>query len=239
PVYLPVTYRILNAEAAFFLQEANQDVMRNASLQARTEAFFIQQAWQTPVLALEAAGVHHQAAGPPQLAQGPGALLPGWQEVGPQRTRAAQLPCVALVAFHETQEVRGGCRLEGPLGLCVAQLQPLAAWFGPPSVRPGRQGVPEPGRGTSVELYYLLQPPEEGGGACSLAASPQEQPRAGLAGQAPMQRIGSIRLLQPLVEQKLDQHFVVMVPSEAAGQGETLAAFLAAAAGASVQAFSL
>ncbi|TKS84642.1 Transmembrane protein 132C [Collichthys lucidus] len=48
PIYLPVSYRILNAESAFFLQEANQDLMRNSSLQARTESFFVHQARQMP-----------------------------------------------------------------------------------------------------------------------------------------------------------------------------------------------
>uniref|UniRef100_A0A673JH21 Si:dkey-112m2.1 n=1 Tax=Sinocyclocheilus rhinocerous TaxID=307959 RepID=A0A673JH21_9TELE len=48
PTYLPVRYQVLNAESAFFLKEANQDIMRNSSLQVRTELFFIQQARNTP-----------------------------------------------------------------------------------------------------------------------------------------------------------------------------------------------
>ncbi|XP_058889126.1 transmembrane protein 132C-like [Acipenser ruthenus] len=48
PTYLPVNYQILNAESAFFLKEANQDIMRNNSLQSRTEPFFIYQARQMP-----------------------------------------------------------------------------------------------------------------------------------------------------------------------------------------------
>uniref|UniRef100_A0A672PQX8 Transmembrane protein 132C n=1 Tax=Sinocyclocheilus grahami TaxID=75366 RepID=A0A672PQX8_SINGR len=48
PTYLPVRYQVLNAESAFFLKEANQDIMRNSSLQVRTELFFIQQARKTP-----------------------------------------------------------------------------------------------------------------------------------------------------------------------------------------------
>ena len=50
PMYLPVQYRVLNAESSFFLKEANQDIMRNSSLQARTELFFIQQAHRTPLV---------------------------------------------------------------------------------------------------------------------------------------------------------------------------------------------
>ncbi|XP_017347463.2 transmembrane protein 132D [Ictalurus punctatus] len=50
PTYLPVQYQVLNAELAFFLKEANQDIMRNSSLQGRTELFFIQQARRNPVV---------------------------------------------------------------------------------------------------------------------------------------------------------------------------------------------
>ncbi|XP_042634831.1 transmembrane protein 132C-like isoform X2 [Cyprinus carpio] len=48
PTYLPVRYQVLNAESAFFLKEANQDIMRNSSLQVRTELFFIQKARKMP-----------------------------------------------------------------------------------------------------------------------------------------------------------------------------------------------
>ncbi|XP_048199101.1 transmembrane protein 132D isoform X3 [Perognathus longimembris pacificus] len=41
PTYLPVTYRIHQAEVAFFLKEANQDLMRNSSLQSRVESFLV------------------------------------------------------------------------------------------------------------------------------------------------------------------------------------------------------
>ncbi|XP_043924280.1 transmembrane protein 132C [Protopterus annectens] len=50
PSYLPVTYQIHNAEISFFLKEANQDVMRNSSLQSRVEAFFIHKAKNPPIL---------------------------------------------------------------------------------------------------------------------------------------------------------------------------------------------
>ncbi|XP_050948511.1 transmembrane protein 132C isoform X2 [Labeo rohita] len=50
PTYLPVRYQVLNAESAYFLKEANQDIMRNSSLQVRTELFFIQQARKTPTV---------------------------------------------------------------------------------------------------------------------------------------------------------------------------------------------
>ncbi|NXH45274.1 T132D protein, partial [Dicaeum eximium] len=50
PTYLPVTYRIHNADVSFFLKEANQDIMRNSSLQSRVESFLIYKAKSPPVL---------------------------------------------------------------------------------------------------------------------------------------------------------------------------------------------
>lgn len=43
PTYLPVQCQLSGADSAFFLREANQDVMRNGSLSSRTEPFFLHQ----------------------------------------------------------------------------------------------------------------------------------------------------------------------------------------------------
>ncbi|NXS29352.1 T132D protein, partial [Pomatostomus ruficeps] len=50
PTYLPVTYRLHNADVSFFLKEANQDIMRNSSLQSRVESFLIYKSKSPPVL---------------------------------------------------------------------------------------------------------------------------------------------------------------------------------------------
>ncbi|ETE61037.1 Transmembrane protein, partial [Ophiophagus hannah] len=50
PTYLPVSYRIHNADISFFLKEANQDIMRNSSLQSRVESFLIYKAKRPPTL---------------------------------------------------------------------------------------------------------------------------------------------------------------------------------------------
>ncbi|XP_077164108.1 transmembrane protein 132C isoform X1 [Paroedura picta] len=50
PTYLPVRYQISGAETSFFLKEANQDFMRNSSLQSRVETFFTYKAKRTPVV---------------------------------------------------------------------------------------------------------------------------------------------------------------------------------------------
>ncbi|KFQ12053.1 Transmembrane protein 132B, partial [Leptosomus discolor] len=50
PTYLPASYHICNADIFFFLKEANQDIMRNSSLQSRVDSFFIYKAKLPPVL---------------------------------------------------------------------------------------------------------------------------------------------------------------------------------------------
>ncbi|XP_068767281.1 transmembrane protein 132B isoform X4 [Struthio camelus] len=50
PTYLPTSYHFYNADVFFFLKEANQDIMRNSSLQSRVDSFFIYKAKLPPVL---------------------------------------------------------------------------------------------------------------------------------------------------------------------------------------------
>ncbi|KAF7240768.1 hypothetical protein EYD10_12661 [Varanus komodoensis] len=50
PVYLPVSYRTSNADVSFFLKETNQDIMKNTSLQSRTEPLLVYKATGLPVL---------------------------------------------------------------------------------------------------------------------------------------------------------------------------------------------
>nr|XP_058895653.1 transmembrane protein 132B [Kogia breviceps] len=50
PAYLPTSLHVSNAEESFFLKEANQDVTRNCSLQARVESFFIYRARSPPMV---------------------------------------------------------------------------------------------------------------------------------------------------------------------------------------------
>ncbi|TKS84641.1 Transmembrane protein 132C [Collichthys lucidus] len=150
-----------------------------------------------------------------------------------------------MFAFHETQEVRGTCRLKGELGICVAELEPLASWFSPPTIRPGRQRISEQAQGTPVELYYMVQTTDTGD--CSSEDSrkgssvrpDQQRPMGYFAGHTPMQRIGSVRLFQPLSELKLDNNFVVMTPSKPIRQRETVSTFLALSMLSSVQIFTL
>lgn len=50
PAYLPADLHVMDADEAFFLKEANQDLMRNSSLQTRTEALFIYRARAPPTV---------------------------------------------------------------------------------------------------------------------------------------------------------------------------------------------
>ncbi|KAJ7988475.1 hypothetical protein DPEC_G00323950 [Dallia pectoralis] len=290
PTYLPVSYRVLNAEAAFFLKEANQDLMRNSSLHARIESFFIQQTRRMPsinasygplsvqqLIPLELLqnpgpfnGPSFASPSSPSPASGPSLFTYNWKVhtfiisdrvhlswpkvqvlfyVGGRDwddyTTIHRLPCVRMFAFHETQEVRGTCRLKGELGMCVAELEPLSSWFSPPTVRPGRQKAPEQSQGTPVELYYMVQSTENG--ECSsedsrkgssMRSEPQG-PMGHFSGPTPMQRIGSVRLFQPMSDVRLDSNFVVMVPSRPIRQRETVSTFLGLAALSSVQIFTL
>uniref|UniRef100_A0A672KEF5 Transmembrane protein 132C n=1 Tax=Sinocyclocheilus grahami TaxID=75366 RepID=A0A672KEF5_SINGR len=285
PTYLPVRYQVLNAESAFFLKEANQDIMRNSSLQVRTELFFIHQARKTPSVNASYGPLYVEQPVPaellgPGLFNNPSSMLPSstssplfsfnwkvqtfiiserihpsWPKVQvlfyvvgrnwDDYSAVDKLPCVRMFAFHETQEVRGTCRLKGELGLCVAELEPLPSWFSPPSVIPGRQRSPELVEGTPVELYYMLQSTDTG--ECSSEDSRKTSsirtgqlgPAGYFLGPTPMRRIGSVRLFQPLSELRLDSNFVVMVPSRPIRQRETVSAFLAVSTLSSVEIFTL
>uniref|UniRef100_A0A3B1IXH7 Transmembrane protein 132C n=1 Tax=Astyanax mexicanus TaxID=7994 RepID=A0A3B1IXH7_ASTMX len=236
PTYLPVQYQVLNADLSFFLKEANQDIMRNSSLQARTELFFIQQARRVPTVNASYGPLSVQQPVPMEFL-GPGLLNnpsssssssserihPSWPKVQvlfyvvgrdwDDYSTVDRLPCVRMFAFHETQEVRGTCRLKGELGLCVAELEPLPSWFSPPSTE-----------GTPVELYYMVQSTDSGD--CNAEdsrktgsiRSEQQGPAGYFSGPTPMRRI----------ELRLDGNFVVMVPSRPIRQRETVSAFLAA-----------
>ncbi|TNM90212.1 hypothetical protein fugu_004446, partial [Takifugu bimaculatus] len=160
-----------------------------------------------------------------------------------------KLPCVHMFAFHETQEVRGTCQLKGELGLCVAELEPLASWFNPPSIVPGRQRNLDVSEGTPVELYYVLQSTEaaechseEARKVSSIRSSQEGQ--LGSYTSTPLRRIGGVRLYQnptppPLSEHRLDNNFKVTVPSTPIKQRETISAFIIVSDYSPVEVFTL
>uniref|UniRef100_A0A803K003 Transmembrane protein 132D n=2 Tax=Xenopus tropicalis TaxID=8364 RepID=A0A803K003_XENTR len=50
PTYLPVSYTIQHSDVSFSLKEANQDIMRNSTLQSRVESFLIYKAKKQPII---------------------------------------------------------------------------------------------------------------------------------------------------------------------------------------------
>ncbi|XP_036434095.1 transmembrane protein 132C [Colossoma macropomum] len=281
PTYLPVSYQLLNTESSFFLKEATQDFMRNSSLLARTEPFFIHQARRPPVINASYGTLFVEQPVPLELLQTPGTFVASstlftfnwkvqtfvltekiyldkpkvqvlfyvagrdWDDY----STVDKLPCVRMFAFHETQEVRGSCRLRSELGICVAELEPLPGWFAPPSVVPGRQRGTDLSKGTPVELYYSLHSVEsseclgEESGVRNSARLEQEG-MFGSATSTPMRRIGSVRLFRTpavpeLSEHRLDGNFAVLVPSAPVRPRDSVSAYVAASPYSPVEMFTL
>ncbi|XP_060048649.1 transmembrane protein 132D [Erinaceus europaeus] len=262
PTYLPVTYHIHNADVAFFLKEANQDIMRNSSLQSRVESFLIYKARSLPVLNASYGPFSTEQVVPQDLILPSNPLGPtnkfslNWklqarivrekiylsrprvqvlfQVVGrdwDQHSTGDMLPCLRVFAFRETREVRGSCRPQGDLGVCVAELELLTAWFSPPTVLAGRKKVAEQPEGSPVELYYSVHPGDERGDCTKEDSRKNNGVRRGHndidESGPPLQRIGSVFLYQtqgrlPLRELRLDNHVTVYYSPKTARQGDVL-----------------
>ncbi|XP_049906207.1 transmembrane protein 132D [Epinephelus moara] len=107
-----------------------------------------------------------------------------------------ELPCVTVYAFWQTQEVRGSCAMGGERGTCMAELAPALGWFAPGLEGTSRERQ-DPSAGNPVELYYQAQPKVNG--KCNSADGSRwggSQQQAEYVPVTPMQRIGSVRLLQ-------------------------------------------
>uniref|UniRef100_A0A3B4VKD8 Transmembrane protein 132D n=1 Tax=Seriola dumerili TaxID=41447 RepID=A0A3B4VKD8_SERDU len=107
-----------------------------------------------------------------------------------------ELPCVTVYAFWQTQEVRGSCAMGGERGTCIAELVPAPGWFAPGSEGTSRERQ-DPSAGNPVELYYQAQPKVNG--KCNSVDGSRwsgSQQQAEYVPLTPMQRIGSVRLLQ-------------------------------------------
>ncbi|XP_005055353.1 PREDICTED: transmembrane protein 132D [Ficedula albicollis] len=279
PTYLPVTYRIHNADVSFFLKEANQDIMRNSSLQSRVESFLIYKAKTPPVLNASYGPFSVEQPVPQDL------MLPSnpfgstsqftynwklqasilsskiylskprvqvlfhvagrdWDERGP----AERLPCLRVFAFRETRQVRGSCRLRGDLGLCVAQLELLPAWFSPPSAPTGRRKQLEQLQGSPVELYYSVQA-GDGRGECAKEELRRNNGARSGRGDVdesgpPLQRIGSVFLYQThaapsFTEMRLDHNIVIQYAPKAAKQGDIVTFLVSVAKNSTEDQFTL
>ncbi|KAM8885522.1 transmembrane protein 132D [Spinachia spinachia] len=108
-----------------------------------------------------------------------------------------ELPCVTVYAFWQTQEVRGSCAMGGDRGTCMAELAPALSWFSSGSEGTSRERQ-DPTAGNPVELYYQARPKVNG--KCNSVDGSRwggsQQQEAEFVPVTPMQRIGSVRLLQ-------------------------------------------
>ncbi|KAK2102938.1 hypothetical protein P7K49_020605 [Saguinus oedipus] len=262
PTYLPVTYHINNADVSFFLKEANQDIMRNSSLQSRVESFLIYKSKRLPVLNASYGPFSIEQVVPQDL------MLPSnpfgftnkfslnWKlkahilrdqvflsrpkvqvlfhVVGrdwDDHSTGEKLPCLRVFAFRETREVRGSCRLQGDLGLCVAELELLSSWFSAPTAVAGRRRPVDQPEGTPVELYYTVHPGGERGDCVREEARKSSGIRTGHSdlddSGPPLQRIGSIFLYQThrkpsLRELRLDSSVAIHYIPKTVRQGDVL-----------------
>lgn len=197
PAYLPTSFHISNAEESFFLKEANQDVTRNSSLQARVESFFIYRARTAPVINATYGPFSAERTVPQELMLT--STLSGnmkfpfkWKlkshildsSIYSNRPKVQtlfyvtgmdwddsdpteNLPCVKMFAFPEAREVAASCRLQGDPGLCVAELELLPEWFSSGLDLEPEEVVPALLGGTAMELFFTLYP-ADGAGQCPL-----------------------------------------------------------------------
>uniref|UniRef100_A0A7N4PE66 Transmembrane protein 132C n=1 Tax=Sarcophilus harrisii TaxID=9305 RepID=A0A7N4PE66_SARHA len=159
-----------------------------------------------------------------------------------------RLPCLRVYAFRETREVRGSCRLAGDLGLCVAELELLSSWFNPPTVAAGRKKAVGQSEGSSVELYYTIQPGDEKGECTTGDIRKGNAIRPGKDGldetMSHLQRIGTVGLYQAqenfqLSELRLDSNVVIWLPSKPVKQGEIVNAYVTVANNSTIDLFIL
>uniref|UniRef100_A0A8C1JHX5 Transmembrane protein 132C n=1 Tax=Cyprinus carpio TaxID=7962 RepID=A0A8C1JHX5_CYPCA len=259
PTYLPVSCQLQGAESSFFLREATQEVMRNGSLQTRSEPLFLHlpESGPAPLLSVNCSygNLTAEAPVPPELLQG---ALPrsfytsthltlGWKvrahlvsrRIGVDRPQiqvlfylagrrwedvdppAELLPCIRVVGIRDPGEgsVSSACRLEGNLGICVAQLGIPTTWFNAP---PPRRRMQEP-IPVTVELHYSILPPEALGKEC--VAGRLQGKAVGQEGD--MQRIGTVTLTTgdnkvPRNRLRLDGDVEILAPPSPVKQGQTV-----------------
>ncbi|XP_062239542.1 transmembrane protein 132D [Platichthys flesus] len=224
PVYLPVNYDVQDADY-LFLKEAGQDFMRNSSMQSHTQPFVILRASRQPAVKASYGTMSTEQLVPLDLVQSvqlfdaPEVFTFNWRiqafaltprvfsskpkvrvlfyvagrDWGRGEGAEDELPCVTVYAFWQTQEVRASCALGGERGTCIAELAPSLGWFAPGSEGTSRERQ-DPSTGNPVELYYQAQPKVRG--KCYSVDGSRSQQQAEYVPVTPMQRIGSVRLLQ-------------------------------------------
>uniref|UniRef100_A0A8C5PU94 Transmembrane protein 132C n=1 Tax=Leptobrachium leishanense TaxID=445787 RepID=A0A8C5PU94_9ANUR len=251
--------------------------MRNSSLQSRVESFFIHKARRPPVLNAIYGPFSAERNIPEDLLLssrifGSNKFTFNWilkayiinDKVYPNRPKVQvlffiagrdwdnysateKLPCLRLFAFRETREAKGSCRLQGILGLCVAELEFQPSWFSSAPVTSRKRNF-DVSEGIPVELYYSIQSEDE-----KMECTPEEA-RKGNAirpgkdsaedAAAPLQRIGTISLYRTpensqVTELRLDNQVALWLPSKPAKQGEILPIYVMVASNSTMDHFTL
>ncbi|XP_056389668.1 transmembrane protein 132C isoform X2 [Hyla sarda] len=275
--YLPVNYRISSAEAAFLLKENNQDIMRNSSLQSRVESYFVHKSRRTPVLNASYGPFSAEREMSEDLLS-PSVFASNkftfnWklktyvinEKVYPNKPKVQvlfyitgrdwdeysdteRLPCLRLFAFRETREAKGSCRLQGILGLCVAELEFQSNWFTSPPVVTGRKRNQEQSEGIPVELYYSIHSDEEKSECAAEEARKGNAIRPGRDqgedSMSQLQKIATITLYRnpensQLTELRLDSNVALWLPSKPIRQGEVLHVYVTVANNSTLDQFTL
>ncbi|XP_058850598.1 transmembrane protein 132D-like [Acipenser ruthenus] len=283
PMYLLVNYKVLNANSSFFLKEANQDIMRNSSMQTHTEPFLILQASQAqaPIVNVSYGPLSVEQTVPLDMIQMADLFYTtnqfsfnwkiqsyilnrrvsssqpkvqvlfyisgnNWYDQSPEGTMD-KLPCIMVFAFWQTQEVRGSCRLQGNLGLCVAELEPLSSWFSPTGETFNQEKPVDPADGTPVELYYMIRSTLNGGCVNEEATKRgrTEQYEFDETPVTPMRRIGSVHIHQippsegQQAELRLGDGVVIQVSSKPIKKRDVVTFYVSVSPGSTVDAFTL
>ncbi|KAM4827183.1 transmembrane protein 132C [Thomomys bottae] len=271
PPYLPASLQVLGADTSFFLRESRPDPPRNASLRARVQSFFAYRARRPPALAASYGPYSVETALPPDAAPS------GWRlrahvlrdpvdasrprlqvlfhvlgrDWGDGRAPEQPLPCLRVSAVRDSREVRGGCRPGGALGLCLAELELPAGWFGAPAGSAGRGRSPEPQDAGRVELFYSVQPGAAARWDCAGGEARQGNAiRPGRDGPGPEdrtarpRRIGAVGLRRAqdaaqLRELRLDANVAVWLPSRPVRPGDVVTASVTVAGNSTVDLFVL
>ncbi|KAB1255396.1 Transmembrane protein 132D [Camelus dromedarius] len=246
PTYLPVTYRIHNAEVSFFLKEANQDIMRNSSLQSRVESFLIYKSRRLPVLNASYGPFAVEQVVPQDL------LLPSspfgftskfslnWKlkaHVLQERVHLSRprVQVLLQLAGRDWDDPGPAPRLPCLRVFAFREtgLELPPAGSGPPTVvRPRWEASAEaPAGGPAVELYYAVQPADARGDCAGEDARRAGWMRTGHndidESGPPLQRIGSVFLYQThsrpaLRELRLDDNVAIQYVPKTVRQGEVL-----------------
>ncbi|KAL7827119.1 hypothetical protein SRHO_G00328370 [Serrasalmus rhombeus] len=176
-----------------------------------------------------------------------------WDRGSKDKGTKDELPCVTVYAFWQTQEVRGSCLISNERGTCMAEVEPPAGWFSPAegtgtgASSREKQGLAP---GNPLELYYQAQPSKSGSCSGELEGGKRGRttgggPQVEYIPMTPMQRIGSVRLLQvrpgatPVSVLRLGEAVVIQTSSKPLRKTDIASFYIYMKSSANLDTFSL